>query len=220
METGSGNGNFNWHWSSQPETEEELKEWKECCEVLSRVSLSNGKDAWFWNGDSQNGFSVKEVKLAMITDRGNCHPPNFAWCKWVPVKCNIMIWRGNLDRLPTRVNLRRRNVDITSVMCPFCDDAEESVEHLFTACSVALRVWAAFSIWCNFTPLYFFEFKDILEIHKFSNRSKKEEKIIYGLAMIACWCIWKERNEVVFKQKTCSPQEIIGELKSRGYCWD
>ncbi|XP_035837072.1 uncharacterized protein LOC118484992 [Helianthus annuus] len=148
-------------WCKLPESEEELKEWKECCEVLNGVRISNGKDVWFWKDDSQNGFSVKEVKAAMINDRGSRHPPNFVWCKWVPIKCNIMNWRGNLDRLPTRLDLKRRDVDIPSVMCPFCDEVEESVEHLFTACSVALRVWSTFSVWCNITPLYLFEFKDI-----------------------------------------------------------
>ncbi|XP_021991527.1 uncharacterized protein LOC110888304 [Helianthus annuus] len=104
-------------------------------------------------------------------------------------------------------------------MCPFCDEAEESVEHLFTACVVVVRVWTAFSVWCNISPLILFDFKDILEIHKFIKRSKKEEKIIHGLAMIASWCIWKERNEVVFSQKRCNPQDIIGEMKSRGFAW-
>ncbi|KAJ0455099.1 hypothetical protein HanIR_Chr15g0747381 [Helianthus annuus] len=37
--------------------------------------------------------------------------------------------------------------------------------------------------------------------------------------MIACWCIWKERNDVFFNQKRCSPQDIIGEIKSRGFAW-
>ncbi|XP_021999371.1 uncharacterized protein LOC110896215 [Helianthus annuus] len=219
METERGNGVFKWQWSRQPESEEELKEWKECYEVLNLVRLSSGKDAWIWSGDSQNGFSVKTVKSALIMDRGPCHPPNFVWCKWVPIKCNIMNWRGNLDRLPTRINLKSRNVDISSSMCPFCEEAEESVEHLFTACSVTLRVWSAFSEWCNIPPLYLFEFKDILDIHKFMKRSKKEEKIIYGLALITSWCIWKERNEVVFNQKRCSPHDIIGELKSRSFAW-
>ncbi|KAJ0681520.1 putative [histone H3]-lysine(4) N-trimethyltransferase chromatin remodeling SET family [Helianthus annuus] len=31
----------------------------------------------------------------------------------------------------------RRNVNITSVMCPFCDIYEETVDHLFTACVVS-----------------------------------------------------------------------------------
>ncbi|MFS8031300.1 putative reverse transcriptase zinc-binding domain-containing protein [Helianthus anomalus] len=112
----------------------------------------------------------------MIADSGNCHLTNFVWCKCVFIKCNIMNSRGNLDRLPTRIYFRRRSVVITSVMCPFCDDVEESVENLFTACSVALRVWAAFSGWCNIPSLYFFEFKDILEIYKFIKCNKKGGK--------------------------------------------
>ncbi|XP_021986108.1 uncharacterized protein LOC110882380 [Helianthus annuus] len=205
-------------WSRQPESEEELKEWMECCKVLSMVSLSNGKDTWFWSEDSKNGFSVKAVKSAFIKDRGSGHPPNFNWCKWVPIKCNIMNWRGNLDRIPSRLNLRRRNVDIPSTMCPLCKETEESVEHLFTACSIDLRVWTAFSEWCNIPPIYLFEFKDILDIHKF-RKCSKEEKIIYGLALITSWCLWKERNEVVFNQKRCNLQDIIGELKSRSFAW-
>ncbi|XP_021995848.1 uncharacterized protein LOC110893033 [Helianthus annuus] len=130
-----------------------------------------------------------------------------------------MAWRRNLDRLPTKVNLRRRNVDIPSVMCPLCGDYEETVDHLFTTCSVAIRVWTAFGTWCNIPPLFFFEFKDILEIHKLIKSDKKAEKIIYGLVIITCWCIWKSRNHTVFNQMKCSPVDIIGEIKSRGFAW-
>ncbi|MFS8008554.1 putative reverse transcriptase zinc-binding domain-containing protein [Helianthus anomalus] len=94
-------------------------------------------------------FSVNSVKKAIISDRGSSNLPNFEWRKWVPIKCNIMAWRVNLDRLASRVNLRRRNVDISSVMCPFCDEYEETVDHFFTACAVAIRVWAAISARCN-----------------------------------------------------------------------
>ncbi|KAJ0557072.1 putative reverse transcriptase zinc-binding domain-containing protein [Helianthus annuus] len=64
-----------------------------------------------------------------------------------------MAWRCNLDRLATRVNLRRE-VDITSIMCPFCEEYEETVDHLFSACLVANRAWLGFSVWCN--PSYIF----------------------------------------------------------------
>ncbi|MFS7910276.1 putative reverse transcriptase zinc-binding domain-containing protein [Helianthus anomalus] len=57
-----------------------------------------------------------------------------------------MAWICNLVRLATRVNLRRMNVEISSVMCPFCDECEESLDHLFTACSVAIRVWTCIGV--------------------------------------------------------------------------
>ncbi|KAJ0880373.1 putative reverse transcriptase zinc-binding domain-containing protein [Helianthus annuus] len=215
---GQRNSILTWQWSRQPASEEEIKEWKECKETLSSVRLSNDKDTWIWIIDSQKGFSVKSVKKTLIIDRGTSHLPNFAWCKWVPIKCNIMAWRGNMDRLPTRINLRRRNVEITSVKCPSCDDSEETMEHLFTACPVAFRVWSAFSVWCNVPPLFFFEFKDILDI-KYIKIGKKADMVTYGLVIITCWCIWKERNEVVFNKKVGSALDIIGEIKSRGYAW-
>ncbi|KAJ0861017.1 putative reverse transcriptase zinc-binding domain-containing protein [Helianthus annuus] len=164
------------------------------------VMLSNDKDSWFWIDGDQDRFSVKAVKKALIEDRGTSHLPNFEWCKWVPPKCNIVAWRGNLNRLATRVNLRRRNVDISSVMCPCCDDFEETMEHLFTACSVADRVWSAFSVWCNIPSIYIFDFKDILDIHNFNQLGKKAKKVIHGLVIISFWCIWKGRNEMILNQ--------------------
>ncbi|XP_022041998.1 uncharacterized protein LOC110944653 [Helianthus annuus] len=212
------NDSFAWNWSRQPESIVELKEWQDCSETLNMVTLNNSKDRWVWIEDSKDGFSVKAVKKALIAERGNGRLTNFDWCKWVPIKCNIVAWRGNLDRLATRVNLRR-NVDIISVMCPFCNEFEKTMKHLFTACLVATRVWAAISVWCKIPPIYIFEFKDILDIHNYSQVEKKAKNIIQGLVIISCWSIWKGRNEVVFNQISRSPQEIVREIKSRGYAW-
>ncbi|KAJ0457634.1 putative reverse transcriptase zinc-binding domain-containing protein [Helianthus annuus] len=92
-----------------------------------------------------------------------------------------MAWRGNLDRLAMKVNLRRRGVDISSILCPFCDEYEETVDHLFTSCSVTNMVWLGFGDWCKIPPIFSFEFKDIMEIHNLSQLGKKAKKIIQGL---------------------------------------
>ncbi|XP_021979533.1 uncharacterized protein LOC110875640 [Helianthus annuus] len=137
LQTDQENGDFTWNWSRHPESDNELKEWQECKDVLNLVRLSNDKDSWFWNDGESGSFSVKVVKKALVEDRGESFLPNFVWCKWVPLKFNIMDWRCNLDRLATRANLRRRNINITSVMCPFYDIYEETVDHLFSACVVS-----------------------------------------------------------------------------------
>ncbi|KAJ0469477.1 putative reverse transcriptase zinc-binding domain-containing protein [Helianthus annuus] len=160
------------------------------------VRLSNDMDSWCWNVENQKEFSVGSVKKTLILERGNSFLPNFEWCKWIPLKCNIMAWRGNLDRLATRVNLKRRNVNIASVMCHFCDEYEESADHLFTACSTASRVWAAISVWCKIPPIFAFAFKDLLEIHNTCFLGKRAKKIMLGLMIIYVWCIWKGRNEL------------------------
>ncbi|KAJ0859583.1 putative reverse transcriptase zinc-binding domain-containing protein [Helianthus annuus] len=107
-----------------------------------------------------------------------------------------MAWRGNLDRLASRVNLRRRNVEISSVMCLFYNEHEETTGHLFTACSVAIRVWVTINAWCNIPPIYAFEFKDLMDTQNSFQGGKKMKKIVRGLVIISCWCIWKSMNEL------------------------
>ncbi|MFS7943867.1 putative reverse transcriptase zinc-binding domain-containing protein [Helianthus anomalus] len=71
-----------------------------------------------------------------------------------------------LDRLPTKSALIKRNISVGSGLCGFCNDATESVDHLFTACLTVHRVWSRFSAWVNFHPFFAFSFRDILEMHK------------------------------------------------------
>ncbi|KAF5782273.1 putative reverse transcriptase zinc-binding domain-containing protein [Helianthus annuus] len=105
--------------------------------------------------------------------RGDGTAPTFKLCKWVPLKCNIMVWRANLEKLATRMNVGKRNVNIPSVSCPFYEEQEESVERLFTACLFTNRVWMSFSEWCNILPLYVSAFKDLMEAHKYLQMGEK-----------------------------------------------
>ncbi|MFS8002577.1 putative reverse transcriptase zinc-binding domain-containing protein [Helianthus anomalus] len=107
-----------------------------------------------------------------------------------------MTWGGNLDRLATRVNLRKRNVDISSVMCPFYDEYEGTVNHLFTACSVAIRVWAAISAWCNIPPIYAFKFKDLMDFHNSIQGGYEEDDPRVGYQFMLVYL--KKRKRVGF----------------------
>nr|GEV37103.1 RNA-directed DNA polymerase, eukaryota [Tanacetum cinerariifolium] len=53
------------------------------------------------------------------------------WIKSIPIKINIFAWKLCLDRLPTRVNLAKRNVAVASLLCPLCDSGREDAAHLF-----------------------------------------------------------------------------------------
>ncbi|KAJ0588212.1 putative reverse transcriptase zinc-binding domain-containing protein [Helianthus annuus] len=180
-----------WQWQRDLETEIEWLEWQECQDAFSEVRLSNEKAKWKWMGGDTGVFTVKVIKKMMDTDRGGGTRVEFKWCKWVTLKCNIMLWRANLDRLATRVNLRRRNVIILSDLCLMCEEIEETMEHLFTACMFANRVWISFSSWFKIPSLFVFSVKDLMELHRYLQMGKKAKKIIDGLIIITVWCIWK-----------------------------
>nr|GEZ56975.1 RNA-directed DNA polymerase, eukaryota [Tanacetum cinerariifolium] len=42
------------------------------------------------------------------------------WIKNIPIKINIFAWKLYLDKLPTRLNISLRGLDIPSFICPLC----------------------------------------------------------------------------------------------------
>ncbi|KAG4906187.1 hypothetical protein JHK82_054823 [Glycine max] len=59
----------------------------------------------------------------------------------IPSKAAVFVWRLLRDRLPTKLNLRRRNVKINDLHCPFCRRSEEDAAHLFFHCSRITPIW-------------------------------------------------------------------------------
>nr|GEX19937.1 putative Gag-polypeptide of LTR copia-type [Tanacetum cinerariifolium] len=55
-----------------------------------------------------------------------------------------------LDRLPLRLNLSKRGLDIQSIMCPLCLNGVESNDHLFYTYEVASSIRRLIEAWCVF----------------------------------------------------------------------
>ncbi|GJS93266.1 RNA-directed DNA polymerase, eukaryota [Tanacetum coccineum] len=62
------------------------------------------------------------------------------WVKSIPIKINIFAWRVSLDKLPTRLNLSLRGLDIPSIICPLCSVVVESTSHLLFSCQLAQQL--------------------------------------------------------------------------------
>ena len=71
------------------------------------------------------------------------------WKLKLPSKVSHFDWRLILDRLPTKVNLRRRNVDLNDVSCTFGTSCEEDVSHLFYSCDKIWPLWWEALSWLN-----------------------------------------------------------------------
>ncbi|GJY08886.1 RNA-directed DNA polymerase, eukaryota, reverse transcriptase zinc-binding domain protein [Tanacetum coccineum] len=95
---------------------------------LTNVLLPQINDRWVWNLESSGDFSMKSTR-SFIDDLLllKADVPT-RWVKVVPIKINIFGWRVYLDKLPTRLNLSLRGIDIPSILCPLCSIAVESVE--------------------------------------------------------------------------------------------
>lgn len=60
-----------------------------------------------------------------------------------PSKVVAFSWKLLLDRIPTKINLERRNFlpSSASLNCTLCGGGDESSAHIFFHCDVVLRVW-------------------------------------------------------------------------------
>ncbi|GJW81942.1 RNA-directed DNA polymerase, eukaryota [Tanacetum coccineum] len=48
------------------------------------------------------------------------------WVKVMPIKINVFAWEVHLDKLPTRLNLSLKGIDISTIVCPLCHAFIES----------------------------------------------------------------------------------------------
>jgi len=53
----------------------------------------------------------------------------------------VCVWREMLDKLPTRIYLVRRGVNVPNNICLLCRNVEETTQHIFINCEVTQNVW-------------------------------------------------------------------------------
>ncbi|XP_022024592.1 uncharacterized protein LOC110924925 [Helianthus annuus] len=207
------------NWRCGLSTVEELSEYRGLQEMIPKCSFSGGKDSWVWNADSSNSFSVQNVKKILMNDRNVRRVHNMVWTGWVPLKVNIHAWRLDMDRLSTKINLRRRNINVGDGSCVLCQSVEESALHLFTGCIVSSGVWQGIEKWRCLGPIFLFDIKDIFSLPSTIPGTNTKKKIIRRIVMTTCWVIWKSRNKAVFEDAKPLVCDMIACIKSWSYLW-
>ncbi|KHN06120.1 hypothetical protein glysoja_042389, partial [Glycine soja] len=120
------------------------------------------------------------------------------WKLKIPSKISVFAWRLIRDRLPTKTNLRRRQVKINDIQCPFCSNMKEDAAHLFLHCSKILPIWWESLSWVNILGAFL------------QNPRQHFLQHVTGLAdgiranRWKCWwlaltlTIWQQRNKILF----------------------
>ncbi|KAJ0680603.1 putative reverse transcriptase zinc-binding domain-containing protein [Helianthus annuus] len=141
------------------------------------------------------------------------------WCKWVPTKVNIHSWRMEMGKIATGVALKNRNVQLGEPLCPLCGSDDESVDHLFIACQAASVIWNGISSWCKIPNIFAFSIKDLLGIYKEIRASESKKEAVQGIILIACWSLWRARNNLMFSHIEIRIDRILSEVKALGFLW-
>ncbi|GJT89353.1 RNA-directed DNA polymerase, eukaryota, reverse transcriptase zinc-binding domain protein [Tanacetum coccineum] len=136
------NGDWSWDWYRPINGGRTLADLNSLLMDLSSVILSNDVDVVSSSLSSDGIYSVSDVRIHIDDCMLLNSLPCTRWFKAIPRKVNIFMWRLFLDRLPHRLNLSSRGLDIDSIMCPLCNKHVESNSHGFFTCDTACGVWS------------------------------------------------------------------------------
>ncbi|GKB21255.1 RNA-directed DNA polymerase, eukaryota [Tanacetum coccineum] len=126
---------------------EESAQLSRISDLLDTVVLSNMGDRRFWDLNGDGCFRVKDVRRLlddMLLPKSDV--PS-RWVKQIPIKVNVLAWKISMDRLPTRVNLHRRGVQVSPISCPICCEALENLDHLLFCCDLAKDIARSICNW-------------------------------------------------------------------------
>ncbi|GJW78077.1 reverse transcriptase domain, reverse transcriptase zinc-binding domain protein [Tanacetum coccineum] len=179
------------------------------------------ENKWRWLLGEDGEFTVKD--LAILVEEKNPYVENRGhetlWNRLVPEKVNIFVWRALKGRLPVRVELDRRGIDLDSILCPCCNDIVETCAHCLVTCDLAMSVWVKVFNWWRVGSANAFSIDELFS----SNGSVNVPTFLVRVWQAVIWTfgyfIWKERNARVFGQKVSSTNKIVQDIQLKSFEW-
>ena len=188
-------------------------------ELLGSVTLSNSCDRWYWDLNGNGVFCVKDVRN--LLDDFFLPKADVAtrWIKQIPIKINIFAWRVFLDRLPSKMNLLRRGVQVRSLLCPICNSYNEDVSHSFFSCSLAVDVARLVCRWWDVVWTSLDSYSDWLSWFKSIRMGSNIKCLLEGVFYVSWWCIWNFRNQELFAVHKPRKAVIFDDIVERSFLW-
>jgi hypothetical protein len=154
-------------------------------------------------------------------DDSMVHSLELMWKNNILSKISIFGWQLLLEKLPTREALFNRGIIINSTekRCVFCSNHDESIFHVFIQCNSSSTVWRKILTWMglnfiNSTSVqqHFFLFGDFIK----SKANKKHRHIIW---LATTWCIWRWRNNIVFREDRATIFSLVNQIIFMSWFW-
>ncbi|GKE58687.1 RNA-directed DNA polymerase, eukaryota, reverse transcriptase zinc-binding domain protein, partial [Tanacetum coccineum] len=187
--------------------------------LIKDVKLSDHRDTWTWIPDIAKGFSVASVRQLIDSCLSMGNPQATRWIQAIPIKANVFLWRLFLNKLPSRVNLDKKGIDLDSLICPVCNEDVETVNHLFFSCDMAKDLWSLLARWwgldipvCS-TILDWYAWLDELVI------SSKARVFLEDVGGTLMWFIWSFRNWSIFCNPPPKKALLWDSIVSQSFLW-
>ncbi|GKC06057.1 RNA-directed DNA polymerase, eukaryota, reverse transcriptase zinc-binding domain protein, partial [Tanacetum coccineum] len=123
---------------------------------IEKLALAQTHDRWYWDLNGTCEFSVNSVSTLIDDISADVVPTR--WVKLIPIKVNVFVCKVQMDKLPTRLNLSVKGMEINSIVCPICNVGVESMSHFLFSYPMARDVLGKIFRWWDL---------DLTEIHSY-----------------------------------------------------
>ncbi|GKB61507.1 RNA-directed DNA polymerase, eukaryota [Tanacetum coccineum] len=117
--------------------------------VPGLLEVGEDKDKCVWSLAHDGVFFVADLRHQIDDHIFPSLDTKTTWDKSLPRKVNIFMCRLKLDRLPHRLNLSSRGIEISEISCPSCSGNVKSNHHIFFSFEFAKEVWRIIQRWCD-----------------------------------------------------------------------
>ena len=181
-----------------------------------------GADSWVWKADPSGNYSTKAAyDILLEAKRGETDDGPFVelWKLRIPPKAATFAWRLIRDRLPTKANLRRRQVELTDSRCPLCNNMEENAAHLFFNCSKTIPLWWESLSWVKTKATFPQNPKEHFLQHTIGNAGGTKATRWKCWWVALTWTIWHHRNKTVFENQTFITSKVLDDALLLLWSW-
>ncbi|CAN1147373.1 Putative ribonuclease H protein At1g65750 [Linum perenne] len=174
---------------------------------MSPPRPDRGEDGWSWGAEQSGKFSIRSAhKLILDNDE---LPIAESWksiWKWSgPNRIRHFLWIAKHGRLLTNSERRRRHMANDS-SCSLCNHPEENLIHILRECPFANDVWKSLDESVLLAPIWSDLINDWLDF-----LLKDDRRMLFG---VACWLLWKVRNERIFSNTRTTAVSLAFRIQS------
>ncbi|GJW41017.1 reverse transcriptase domain, reverse transcriptase zinc-binding domain protein [Tanacetum coccineum] len=166
---------------------------------------------------AKNLALLDKKKETSVMDIGGWVNNRWVWeWDWGSIEVGARALRG---RLPVRVELDRRGIDLDSVLYPSCNDSVETCAHSLITCDLARSVWDKTFNWWKVGGFNAFSVDEVFSLNGNINVPIFFARVWQAVLWTTRYFIWKERNVRVFGNKSSSTNKIFQDIQLKSYEW-
>ncbi|GKC12740.1 RNA-directed DNA polymerase, eukaryota, partial [Tanacetum coccineum] len=184
------NSQWKWNWSRSILGSRNSTHLNHMLANISQIEVREGPNKCIWSTAHDGMFFVGALRRLINDHMLPSLVIKTTWDKTLPRKVNIFMWRLKLDRLPYRLNLSSRGIEIPEISCPSCNGNVESNVHIFFECSFTKDVLKTIRRWCDNTFPLFNSNTYWIEWLASWYGSQVKKKCLLVIIAATLWLIW------------------------------